>query len=98
MDVRVILAPTAVAKLRLAPLRADGLHETRVVDRDMGEAARRSHLARPRAAMAALPCWDRPEPPNGLNLGVVIGPDFRAMNGNLARNIGENRLACWRWS
>lgn len=31
-------------------------------------------------------------PPNGLNLGVVIGPDFPVVTRNLARNIGENRL------
>jgi SAM-dependent methyltransferase len=31
-------------------------------------------------------------PPSELNLGVVMGPDFRAMTANLARNIGENRL------
>jgi SAM-dependent methyltransferase len=31
-------------------------------------------------------------PPSGPNLGVVMGPDFRAMAGNLARNIRENRL------
>jgi ubiquinone/menaquinone biosynthesis C-methylase UbiE len=31
-------------------------------------------------------------PPNGLNLGIVVGPDFQAMTANLSRNIGENRL------
>jgi SAM-dependent methyltransferase len=33
-------------------------------------------------------------PPSGpgLNLGVVLGPDFQAMTANLARNIRENRL------
>lgn len=31
-------------------------------------------------------------PPYGPNLGVVMGPDFQAMVGNLARNIRENRL------
>jgi SAM-dependent methyltransferase len=31
-------------------------------------------------------------PPNGLNLGVIMGPDFPAMTGNLARNIREKRL------
>lgn len=31
-------------------------------------------------------------PPNGLSLGVVMGPEFQARTGNLARNIGENRL------
>jgi SAM-dependent methyltransferase len=31
-------------------------------------------------------------PPSGLNLGVVMGPDFAAATGNLARNLGENRL------
>jgi len=29
---------------------------------------------------------------NGLNLGLVMGPDFPAITGNLARNLGENRL------
>jgi hypothetical protein len=28
----------------------------------------------------------------GLNLGLVMGPDFPAMTGNLARNLRENRL------
>jgi hypothetical protein len=33
------------------------------------------------------------EPPTSeLNLGVVMGPEFRVMFGNLARNIRENRL------
>jgi SAM-dependent methyltransferase len=31
-------------------------------------------------------------PPSGPNLGVVMGPNFPAMTGNLARNIRENRL------
>ncbi len=31
-------------------------------------------------------------PPGGLNLGVVMGADFPAVTGNLARNIRENRL------
>ncbi len=31
-------------------------------------------------------------PPSGPNLGVVMGPDFLAKTGNLARNIRENRL------
>jgi SAM-dependent methyltransferase len=31
-------------------------------------------------------------PRGGLNLGVVMGADFPALAGNLARNIGENRL------
>jgi SAM-dependent methyltransferase len=31
-------------------------------------------------------------PPGGLNLGVVMGADFPAIAGNLARNIRENRL------
>lgn len=31
-------------------------------------------------------------PPNGLNLGVVMGSDFREMASNLARNLSENRL------
>jgi SAM-dependent methyltransferase len=31
-------------------------------------------------------------PPSGPNLGVVIGPDFPAIIGNLARNLRENRL------
>src|SRR5271157_324486 len=38
-----------------------------------------------RAAMAGAP-------PNGLNLGLVMGPYFTAMTRNLARNIRENRL------
>jgi SAM-dependent methyltransferase len=38
-----------------------------------------------KAAMAGAP-------PSGPNLGVVMGPDFPAMAGNLARNIRENRL------
>jgi hypothetical protein len=29
---------------------------------------------------------------NGLSLGVVMGPDFREMTGNLARNLREKRL------
>jgi len=31
-------------------------------------------------------------PSNGLSLGVVMGPDFREMTGNLARNLREKRL------
>ena len=31
-------------------------------------------------------------PPNGPNLGIVMGPDFPSMVANLARNIRENRL------
>jgi SAM-dependent methyltransferase len=31
-------------------------------------------------------------PPTGLNLSIVMGPDFPAVVGNLARNIRENRL------
>ncbi|HLZ84840.1 MAG TPA: methyltransferase domain-containing protein [Caulobacteraceae bacterium] len=31
-------------------------------------------------------------PPSGPNLGLVMGPDFPAIAGNLGRNIGENRL------
>ena len=31
-------------------------------------------------------------PPGGLNLGVVMGPEFREMTANLARNLRENRL------
>jgi SAM-dependent methyltransferase len=31
-------------------------------------------------------------PENGLSLGVVMGPDFREMTGNLARNLREKRL------
>jgi SAM-dependent methyltransferase len=31
-------------------------------------------------------------PVAGLNLGMVMGPDFPAVVGNLARNIGERRL------
>jgi hypothetical protein len=34
---------------------------------------------------------DGPQP-GGPNLGVVMGPDFRAMTGNLASNLRENRL------
>lgn len=30
--------------------------------------------------------------PSGLNLGVVMGPDFPALTSNLARNLHENRL------
>jgi SAM-dependent methyltransferase len=30
--------------------------------------------------------------PNGLNLGVLMGPGFREVAGNLARNLRENRL------
>ena len=35
-------------------------------------------------------------PPSGLNLGVVMGPDFPALTGNLARNLRENRLGVWQ--
>src|SRR6185437_13220047 len=31
-------------------------------------------------------------PPNGLNLGVVMGPEMREMTLNLARNLREGRL------
>jgi SAM-dependent methyltransferase len=31
-------------------------------------------------------------PQDGLSLGVVMGPDFREMAGNLARNLREKRL------
>lgn len=31
-------------------------------------------------------------PSPGLNLGVVMGPDFQTRTGNLARNLRENRL------
>jgi SAM-dependent methyltransferase len=31
-------------------------------------------------------------PPSKLNLGVVMGADFPVLTGNLARNLGENRL------
>lgn len=31
-------------------------------------------------------------PAKGLSLGVVMGPGFREMTGNLARNLQENRL------
>jgi hypothetical protein len=44
-----------------------------------------SALDRFKAAMAD-------SPPDGPNLGVVIGPDYRAMTGNLARNRCENGL------
>jgi len=42
-----------------------------------------------KAAMAGSPA-SAPNP--GLNLGVVMGPDFAAMTANLARNLSENRL------
>jgi hypothetical protein len=29
---------------------------------------------------------------SGPNLGLVMGPDFSVMTGNLARNLRENRL------
>ena len=29
---------------------------------------------------------------SGPNLGLVMGPDFATMTGNLARNLRENRL------
>ena len=32
------------------------------------------------------------QPQSGLNLGLVMGPDFSVMTGNLARNLRENRL------
>ena len=32
------------------------------------------------------------QPQSGPNLGLVMGPDFPAMTGNLARNLRENRL------
>jgi hypothetical protein len=32
------------------------------------------------------------QPPAGPNLALVMGPDFPAMTGNLARNLRENRL------
>jgi SAM-dependent methyltransferase len=32
------------------------------------------------------------QPQSGPNLGMVMGPDFPAMTGNLARNVRENRL------
>jgi SAM-dependent methyltransferase len=32
------------------------------------------------------------QPQSGPNLGLVMGPDFRVMTGNLARNLRENRL------
>ena len=31
-------------------------------------------------------------PPSGPNLGLVMGPDFPAIVGNLGRNIRENRV------
>jgi ubiquinone/menaquinone biosynthesis C-methylase UbiE len=34
----------------------------------------------------------RNSPTSGTNLSVVMGPDFAAKTGNLARNINENRL------
>src|SRR5205814_5816305 len=36
------------------------------------------------------PSWITPG--FGLNLGVVLGPDFQSMTANLARNIREKRL------
>ena len=33
-------------------------------------------------------------PPNGLSLGVVMGPDFAATTGNLARNLRRTASAC----
>ena len=33
-----------------------------------------------------------PPQPGGLNIGVVLGPDFRIAVANLARNLRENRL------
>ena len=32
------------------------------------------------------------QPYNGTNLGLVMGPEFSVMTGNLARNLRENRL------
>jgi SAM-dependent methyltransferase len=32
------------------------------------------------------------QPQGGPNLGLVMGPDFSAMTGNLARNLRENRV------
>ncbi len=32
------------------------------------------------------------QPQSGPNLGLVMGPDFSVMTGNLARNLRENRL------
>jgi hypothetical protein len=32
------------------------------------------------------------QPQSGPNLGMVMGPDFPAVIGNLARNVRENRL------
>ena len=31
-------------------------------------------------------------PPGGLNLGVVMGPDFQAMTANLGRNLRDHPL------
>jgi hypothetical protein len=31
-------------------------------------------------------------PPGPLHLGVIMGPEFPAMVGNLARNLRENRI------
>jgi ubiquinone/menaquinone biosynthesis C-methylase UbiE len=42
-----------------------------------------------KVAMAGSPA-DAPN--RGLNLGIVMGPDFAAMTANLARNLRENRL------
>jgi hypothetical protein len=32
------------------------------------------------------------QPQSGLNLALVMGPDFPVMTANLARNLRENRL------
>jgi len=32
------------------------------------------------------------QPNSGPNMGLVMGPDFSAMTGNLARNLSENRV------
>lgn len=44
------------------------------------------------AALHWLKTVQAAAPPAGLNLGLVMGPDFPIMTGNLARNIRENRL------
>ena len=44
------------------------------------------------AALAWFNAAAASPPSTGLNLGVVLGPDFPAIAGNLGRNIREGRL------
>ena len=63
--------------------------ETRTALEEAGFQAAFWREASQTATMAGPP----PSGPGfGLNLGVVSGPDFRAMTANLARNIREKRL------